>query len=280
MQYYTTQQLQGHTTFKPHVRIGNWNEDIELLNEKQKEFIRAKEEGLLPHQIMERKMKHHLSPIPLTEKRENGAIHFGDIVMIKSVNTEGILCMDLDTILHHVNDRFACTTSTLTTTPCARNCFIVEKVPNDTSADMIIPEEESHILHYGQKFRLKCVPQFHSPIYLRSEKPSPTCFASGTSSAEKCQEVSVDQVVNYETVWKVQYLHKGYRLEYEGQMVNVNEPIILTHCATNQCLSSNKSIVMLNDFGKEYQVFCKTSLTIHKTEDVCNHFMILQAENQ
>ena len=163
MQYYTTQQLQGHSTFKPNVRIGNWNEDIELLNEKQKEYLKAKEQGFLPHQVMERKLAMHQEAIPIT-KREDRTIHFGDIIMIKSVNTGGVLSVDLDNVLHHVNDRFACSTSPCSLSPCARNCFIVEKIPNDIDLDMIIPEEESDILHYGQRFRLKCLPQFHSTV--------------------------------------------------------------------------------------------------------------------
>ena len=113
-------------------------------------------------------------------------------------------------------------------------------------------------------------------LFLRSEKASPTCFASGTSSAEKCQEVSVDKLNTYDSVWKFQYIHKGFRLENEGQVVTLDDPLIVTHCATNQCLNSTKKTTVLNDFGQEFQVFCKTMLTIHKTEDVCNHFVLTQ----
>ena len=163
MQYYTTQQLQGHSTFKPHVRIGNWNEDVELMNERQRELQRAKDEGLLPHQVRERKMTHHLAPVNI-KVNEDKHIQFGDVLMIKSVSTDGFLSMDLDTQLHHVHDRFACSTSPAMNKPFSRNCFIVERVENDTNLDMLIPEEESHLLHYGQKFKLRCVPQFNSPV--------------------------------------------------------------------------------------------------------------------
>ncbi|KAL9654330.1 hypothetical protein ABK040_010360 [Willaertia magna] len=276
MQYYTTQQLQGHRTFSPKVRIGNWNEDLELHQEKYKDYLKAKEEGLLPHQIMQRKMDHHLQTISLTKVREGNYICFGDIVMLKSVETDCCVCMDLDMKLHHIHDRFGCTTSPHSTTPCARNCFVIEKVPNDRGMDLVLPEEEEQILHYGQKFRLRCVKEFFSPLYLKSEKQTLTNFAIGNSSANKSQEVSVDQQNTYDSYWKCQHLDIEYRVEFEGEKVEANKEIILTHCSSNQNLASHKQQTILNDFGKEYELFCKTLLNIHKVEEKANRFIIVQ----
>ena len=113
-------------------------------------------------------------------------------------------------------------------------------------------------------------------MYLRTEKASPTCFAEGTSSAEKCQEVSVDQLKNFDAAWKFQFVNKAYRMEAEGTPVLVDDPVLVTHCLTNQNLSSTKEIPVSNDFGREYQIFCKSTFTIHKTETPSNHFVILQ----
>lgn len=47
MQYYTKQQLQGAGGYSPGVRVGNWNEEVNLQETKLKELLLKQQEGSL-----------------------------------------------------------------------------------------------------------------------------------------------------------------------------------------------------------------------------------------
>ena len=47
MQYYTRQQLQGAGGYSSGVRVGNWNEEVNLQETKLKEMILKQQEGSL-----------------------------------------------------------------------------------------------------------------------------------------------------------------------------------------------------------------------------------------
>ena len=47
MQYYTKQQLQGAGGYSPGVRVGNWNEEVNLQETKLKELLLRQQEGSL-----------------------------------------------------------------------------------------------------------------------------------------------------------------------------------------------------------------------------------------
>lgn len=47
MQYYTKQQLQGAGGYSSGVRVGNWNEEVNLQETKLKELLLKQQEGSL-----------------------------------------------------------------------------------------------------------------------------------------------------------------------------------------------------------------------------------------
>ena len=47
MQYYTKQQLQGAGGYNPGVRVGNWNEEVNLQETKLKELLLRQQQGSL-----------------------------------------------------------------------------------------------------------------------------------------------------------------------------------------------------------------------------------------
>ena len=101
---------------------------------------------------------------------------------------------------------------------------------------------------------LRCLSQ----LYLRSEHLSPTCFSKKTTTA---QEVSVDAKYNTNSVWKVEYVNQPYNIEMEGEPVLANRPVLLRHAATNQLLAADSVQLIVNDFGRECEVFCKRVIT-------------------
>ena len=68
---------------------------------------------------------------------------------------------------------------------------------------------------------------------------------------------------DWSTVWEVQYLDPQFKMEMEGQPVPTNAPVALIHCGTHQHLASDV-VKYRNDFGTEYETFCKTFSDVMK----------------
>ncbi len=45
--------------------------------------------------------------------------------------------------------------------------------------------------------------------------------------------------VQYDSIWRVEYIDPKYRLEMEGEPVKANSPVLLRHCATGEYLGAN-----------------------------------------
>jgi len=114
---------------------------------------------------------------------------------------------------------------------------------------------QDNVLHYGQRFRLRVHPAMglDEAAYLKSC----TKNAVNYSRVSKSQEVCISSKADFMTVWEVQFLDPQYRLEMEGMPVQSNVPILINHCGTN-CLLGSDAFTFNNDFGKEYEVFCKS----------------------
>jgi len=99
-----------------------------------------------------------------------------------------------------MNNRFSIT-SAQSDKICARNAWIIEKV-DDRRNSYYERNQEGQILHYGQPFRLVTIDNFYKKkLYLRSDKEG---ILYRTSQKNRGQEVSVDDRLDYETVWYVQ----------------------------------------------------------------------------
>ena len=276
---YTPQQLMGHSCYHPRVRIGNWSEDLEIEEARLKFFAEQKKEGLLPSNLMKNKFDQHLQPTKLTPLRisddENTvhSVHFGDRVMLFNQQTKSFLCVDLDTKLHHLRDRFGVTTREQKG-PVARAVFMIgkpAKMHNDMDKLFL---GESNVLHYGQSFVLSTIPEFGGPFYLRSQLVS----HSTSSPISKLQEVSVDVANDNQSSWICEYMNPQYRVEYEGEVVRGNKPLLIKHNGTNQLLGSGANKMVYNDFGLEHEVYCKTMLNIRKMEEDNNVWCLVYAK--
>lgn len=240
-------------TYNSNVRIGNWNEDQELLQEKLKDYSRKKECGqLLVHQVQE-KLNHALVEVSLTYSKD-GYIHIGDHIMLYSVQTEGVLSVDTSTQVSSSDVAWAVTASTLTQAPVARNVFVVEAVePGAKVGDL---------LRLAEKFRLRCNPMMStSNSYLLSQPISPLSF----SRVSRNQEVSVGERNSFDNVWTIQHKNVDQRFEMEGSPVPCNAEIVLVHCGTQNALAADK-LDQHNDFGREYEVSARSYCSIKKKQ--------------
>lgn len=123
---YTPQQMMGYQGYNSSVRIGNWNEDLELQEQQLKNFLKQKAQGTLASDIMRKKMARHHLKMKLSYAQKDGYVKFGSIVMIQNELTKGCVSIDLDTKLHYLKCRFG-VTAVPPFDSVARNCFILEK---------------------------------------------------------------------------------------------------------------------------------------------------------
>jgi hypothetical protein len=288
---YTPQQIAGYKGYYYKVKLGNWSEDQELaevqhwpdhtifkvvvstaLQLKLKNFIHKKERGTLATTIAEQKFARTLQSViaaaingcvmalhvrmqvPLESVTRDGYVHFGDVGMLFNQKTDGCLAHDIEDKLVAPELAFA-VSSTWYTEACARTTFYIERYDDPKDFHNRVYPHQDNVLHYGQRFRLRVHPALglSEAAYLKSC----TKNAVNYSRVSKAQEVCMSSKPDFMTVWEVQFLDPQYRLEMEGMPVQTNVPILINHCGTN-CFLGSDTFTFNNDYGKEYEVFCKT----------------------
>jgi len=125
MQYYTKQQLQGAGGYSPGVRVGNWNEEANMQETKLKELLLKQQEGSLklnmyahhkqlgmdlastsisqkgPDQShrfcrFQQRVAIALQPVNCTTVRNDGLVHFGDVLQLANVGAAAFLTCDIE----------------------------------------------------------------------------------------------------------------------------------------------------------------------------------------
>jgi len=257
---YTRQQMEGFKGYQSKVKIGNWSEDMELEAAKLKTYLLKKDRGALKCSQAEERFAHALQTMELSPTNTDGYVHFGDLLMLFNQATDGSLACDPQEKMS--DDTFA-TTSTWYTEPCARNTFVIKRWEGRGDKKDAMFDFRDDIVHFGQKIQFVCNPVLvgGQECFLSSAPRTPTSF----SRYSRNQEVCINTAGNWMSVWEVQYLDPQFQMEMEGQAVPTNAPIALLHCGTRQHLASDV-IKYKNDFGTEYEMFCKTFADIEKCQ--------------
>ncbi|XRB02275.1 cilia- and flagella-associated protein 161 [Pycnococcus provasolii] len=272
MQYYTKQQLQGASRYYGKCRIGNWNEDVELEEVLLKQYLEKREQGGLKLDKFQARIDVALAPCELSRVSDDGYVHFGDLLAIRSAANGAVLSTSLDDRDQRAGeDAYGATAapadSATAAVPCARCSFLLSKfVPNEvTVTDELFDDD---LLHYGQKVCVVANPMCESkpldaegsedPLMLRSLAKSTTSFAKFSRQ----QEVAFTHQPGYATAWVVIPTNPKHRLAAHGSPVPRGVPVVLQHCATGQDLHLEVGQPLYNDFGMEYEVsgFTQTSL--------------------
>jgi hypothetical protein len=231
------------------VRIGNWSEDKELKELHTKEYLRKKENGELLVSKVRGLLNESLQEVPLSYSKD-GYVHIGDHIMLYSVETQGVVSVDLSTKIQSSDEGYAVTTSKLTKAPVARNVFVIEPYGPG--------QKEGDVLRLGQKFRLRTMRN----LYLHSQ-PVSTMSSSKSSNNQEVAAVPSNQT--HDTVWVAQYKDTNQRFEMEGSEVPGNAEIIIQHAATKSALAS-QNLDFYNDFGKECELCCNSYISIKKKQ--------------
>ena len=248
-------------THSPAVSLFPWSARLPAVARARRVWLVCSDSFLLlPAEQAEERFAHALQTAGLNPKTNDGYVHFGDTLMLFNQATDGCLACDPQESL---SDETFATTSTWYTEPCARNTFMMRRWEGRGDKKDAMFDFKDDVVHFGQKIQLMCNPVLlgGQQAFLTSSPRTPTSY----SRYSRNQEVCISNVTGWTTVWEVQYLDPQFKMEMEGQAVPTNAPIALVHCGTHQHLASDV-IKYKNDFGTEYEMFCKTFSDIEKSQ--------------
>ncbi|KAJ3172624.1 hypothetical protein HDU88_005954 [Geranomyces variabilis] len=223
-------------------RKGNWIEESVLRDERTKEFLDKYERGLSDSLQNERRLA-------IARRKEflTGDHGFNVPLMLRNVMTETLLSLDVPSEFpDHVTDQ---DTYTLTTAPepraVARSCWRV--IPYDQGGG-----NASNKIRYGAKVYIVMTGVLDRPMFLASDIKS----FSTVAKVSKQQAAFTTFQRDYRSVWQIEYPDLAYQMELEDHEILANTPIILRHCKTGSCLSSDPAHIIRNNFGIETEVAC------------------------
>ncbi|CAH7346357.1 Cfap161 [Phodopus roborovskii] len=232
--------------YGPGVRMGNWNEDVYLEEERMRDFLEKREKGELLIQRNRRVKKNLLRPMELSVSKD-GFVHYGDKVMLVNPDhprgeeagmfLEGdlCLCMSPDEVKAQLLDELEMPcglSAVLTTVPMGRNTFTI--LSDSRSSDAV-----GQVLRYGQSFCLGIEAGLECKmLYLSSDHR--TLLKSSKKSW--LQEVILTDEASHLNCWQATFLDPQLRLEYEGFPVGANEKLVIYHRQTNRALAAHRHL--------------------------------------
>lgn len=237
-------------TYNPSVRVGNWNEDIQLEEDNLKDFLARRERGELLIQQSAMMKDSALQQCSLSVSRD-GFVHFGDSAMIvnpsPACGSRGPACLSL-------NSNGLSVASDIK--PSSRNCFMFTSLEAPDS---------NKTLCYGVPFYIVAGGGFLS---------SDRATFGKCAKKSRHNEVTLASSPGHLTEWKIIPFNPAFRMELEGDPVPANQKIILVHVKTNTNLCNEADFVLKTPFGKEYEVSTFTKLDSHRAEEDYNHWVV------
>lgn len=265
-------------SYNPSVRVGNWNEDIQLEEDTVKDFLERRERGEL---LLQRSADY--AAIVLKEAKRttvtDGCIHFGDAVQLVnpaakdrnkySVNTnprdESVLSVNISPMQlidrGRISGTCGVTSAPGTLDPVARNVFHIVSTEDEPGA--------KRRLTFGEPFHIRTTDD-GGRLFLSSD----TIAFQRAAKKSRHQEVILVEQPSFLTQWRIVALNPQLRLETEGLPVPANERVIITHCKTGQALCVEENFSVRTMLGVEYEVTACTNLDSHKAEKEVNHWIL------
>lgn len=265
-------------TYNPSVRVGNWNEDIQLEEDTLKHFLEKRDRGELLIQKTHDLKSSMGAPIGLSVSQDF-CIHFGDKLMVKcsaakdqAQHFSGQIPRQACLVSLNLGDPMAVLEKTVTGPVVATGSFDLS--PNQRTVFCIESVDGGRLgakLTYGEPFYLSTCGESTGKKYLRSDKVT----FNRCARKSRHQEVSFDDEPTYLCQWMVQHKNPVLRLEYEHEPVEANQQLVIVHCKTNNCLAVEDKFVTRTPFGREYELSAHTFLDSHKAEMENNLWMLL-----
>lgn len=259
-QPFTMQQMQGGPRYEHQCLIGNWSEDAYLEQMRRtahKEMVKG---GNLLLNVIKDRMAKALQPVDLTVIRDDGYVHFGDLIMVHSIGTDAFLSGDLQDKDPRPGEVSYALTASPDGNPAARNTFLVDKAE---------PGQGDDTVRYGEPVKLRINPRLrglardnqgkvvNSPMFIVS---TPVSFGNYAKHSHKC-EVMLTPKESHLCVWEVHVADPSQRFEYEGMPVRAGDPVVFKHRGTNEKLCALNGFLHSTDFGEEFEVCGSTATT-------------------
>lgn len=266
-------------TYNPSVRVGNWNEDIQLEEDTLKDFLQKRERGELLYQKRTKLEQTIFKKVDLSISMDR-YVHFGDKVNITCPGT-----LDKTRYFAHVDPRADCSLVVLPQinkilysqkfeSPCAvtgsrdckanlRSTFVIKSMDGTRDGEP---------LRFGQAFYISTMDDEGGNLLLQSDRV--TLHKSPNRSRH--QEVSLVDCPSSLTRWQILHKDPKFRMESEGCPVPANDKVIINHVVTNHNLCVEEEVCQRTSFGtSEYEITAHTMLDSHKAEKEQNHWMIV-----
>eukprot|EP00928_Gymnodinium_smaydae_P042766 TRINITY_DN28767_c0_g1_i1.p1 TRINITY_DN28767_c0_g1~~TRINITY_DN28767_c0_g1_i1.p1 ORF type:complete len:510 (-),score=74.37 TRINITY_DN28767_c0_g1_i1:340-1869(-) len=233
-------------------RGSSWEEGIQVEERKLQEYLHQKKQTMML-QSAKSSLGHTLELMP-TSTAQDGVVHFGDSLMLRSGCTEGLLVGDVAAGVQ-IGDSgrmgFPVYTGPMMKN-CPRNVLTISRVRDDDGF-----ENDGH-LHYGQVMRLGASPQLYSerPTYLHASAPGQVgdgaIAAAGLGPGEAF--ISLLPRAAEGTHWRAWPGNSHGRSRSMGGRVALGTPLRLESVATG-CELQSESTVLMTNYGNEWRVF-------------------------
>jgi hypothetical protein len=235
------------------VRIGNWNEEIQLEELRMKDYLARKAKGALFVLTKQQRLENSLRRVP-TEVDADGVLRLGNKIMLKNECSGCFLAGDTESqVLKEVGTCFTGTTSP-NDVSCARSVYTL--LPGSSNS-------YDRVIKYGQSIRLCAETLSSTPMYLQSESISELSY----SKISRRQEVTLSPVANGETLWQILHADGKQRFATQGAPIQPGV-FVLRHVGTGSYLSSDVSLEVRNLQGLEYEVHCHCYYSTNKTHNL------------
>jgi len=277
---YTPQQQMGYGGYSVPCRVGNWAEDEYLGALTTAEHQKKESVGMLASQQLSSTLNNALSPVTLADAPTDGAIRFGDCVMLSSA-LGGVIAFDTANRSELAQESYMVTrTGDHNAVACTRTAWTITPLVENGPAD--------GLLRIGMPFALSCKGADGGMLYLQSQRYTTTNLnyaGTGGSGAG----VVVVPAISADTAWKVVVLDPSDLAQFESmdQPVPANTFVSLLHANTCTLLFTQPDKYVKNKYGGEYLCSALTGTSINKAVwgkrigqavDVGNHYAFTTAE--
>ena len=256
---YTPQQQMGYGGFSVPCRVGNWAEDEYLGVLLTSQHIAQSSESMLVSQKLGNTLGAALAPADLAPAPSDGAIHFGDTVMLSSA-MGGVLALDTIARMELPQEAYSVTrTREAGAVACTRTAWTI------TPAKNAAPPADG-LLRIGMKFNLTCVGGDGNRQFLQSQRYTLHNQNFATSVGMRKQGCCAAPAESIDTLWEVVVLDPSdlAQMESMGQPVPANTFVSLKHENTQVSLYSCDHKV-INKYGNELEVSGHTESGLAKS---------------
>lgn len=253
------------------VRIGNWNEDMVAREEQLAMMDELNKTGEAPH-LKAKSVVSIARETVETSAASEESICYGDKVMIvhsPSIEGGGATLCAVPSVHAPTDGGMSVSCSLEDKTPVKRNVYTIEPWTEKKIGDTLC---------YDDKFCLKVAEDptnEDKSLYLYSEVPGLSSTLSRYAQEQRVYlRESREGEGAYGVAWVCAAKDVEYRLEMEGEPIQVGNELVIKHCKTGQALSSNYQLrqKLRTEFGVEVEVTANTKINRAKVETPENHF--------